>query len=414
MHRDSSKEGIVEMKKILINVTAAAALGLAFLISGCSAASSESPKESVGLTDAAVGDIVVFGDIRWYVIAKTETGYTLLSEKPVIKMPFDEAGFKTTGTWEDSSVRAWLNEKFYNTFTEEEKSLIAMTHNITPNSREYGTPGGKDTDDHIFLLSADEANALDSKVLKCGYWYGLRNQWWWLRSPGVNKDYTTYVGDNIDKKNVVDPIGDIAGNEFGAVRPALNLDLSKKTVPTGINRTSSEREAELAAISDSQVGDVVAFGRYTWYVTDKTDGICTLLCQGPVAERSYNDTKTDITWENCSLRRWLNSDFYNSKFSDGEKASIVTTHYTFSDKDSSYGIDCGNDTDDKVYLFSYSESNSVSDEIRGCGLDWWLRSPGQTQDRAVFILGRAANLMGTDVDQSRGVRPVIRVKGREQ
>ena len=73
-------------------------------------------------------------------------------------------------------------------------------------------------------------------------------------------------------------------------------------------------------------------------------------------------------------------------------------------------MDCGNETDDKVCLFSYSESNSVSDDIRECGLDWWLRSPGNKQDQAVFILGRAANLMGTDVDQSRGVRPVIRVR----
>ena len=168
------------------------------------------------------------------------------------------------------------------------------------------------------------------------------------------------------------------------------------------------------AISGSQVGDVVAFGRNTWYVADKRDGICTLLSQGPVAEKKYNDTKTDITWENCSLRRWLNDDYYHSRFTDKERASIITAHYTFTDADSSYGIDCGNDTDDRVYLFSYSESNTVSDDIRGCGLDWWLRSPGQTQDRAVFILGRAANLMGTDVDQSRGVRPAIRVRYMEE
>ena len=71
-----------------------------------------------------MGDIVVFGDIRWYVIAKTETGCTLLSEKPVIKMPFNEAGYQTIDTWDKSTLREWLNEKFYNTFTEEEKALI--------------------------------------------------------------------------------------------------------------------------------------------------------------------------------------------------------------------------------------------------------------------------------------------------
>ena len=384
-----------KLEKKLLVVSAAAVLGLAFLLSGCSFLSRETPKDAVGLSEASVGDIVVFGDIRWYVIAKTEAGYTLLCEKPVAKMAFNEAGYNTTGKWDTSTLRAWLNDKFYNIFTEEEKSLIEKNRN---------------TDDYIFLLSVDEANALDNKVRKCGYWYGMPNQWWWLRSPGVNESYVAYVGNNIDGKNVVDPSGDIMSNEFGAVRPALNLRIADKTVPAGLNRTSAEEEVELAAISDSQVGDVVAFGRYTWYVTDKTDDICTLLCQSAVAEKTYNDNKSDITWENCSLRRWLNEDFYNSRFSDGEKASIITTHNTFTEDDSSYGLDCGNDTDDKVYLFSYSESNAVSDEIRQCGINWWTRSPGQKQHEAVYILGRSANLMGSDVDFAIGVRPVIRVR----
>ena len=398
------------MKRIMIAVSAAAVLGLVVFISGCSDSSHESSKEAVGLSDGSVGDIVVFGDIRWYVIAKTGTDCTLLSEKPVVKMPFNEAGYQKPGTWDESTVREWLNEKFYNTFTEEEKALIAKTHNLNPANSEYGTPGGNDTDDYIFLLSVDEANALDKKVRHCGYWYGMRHQWWWLRSPGVNADYTTYVGKGNNSDAVIDPVGDISNNDCGAVRPALNLSFLNNTVPAAINKTPSEEKAEMAAISDSQVGDVVAFGRYTWYVTDKTDSICTLLCQGSVADKAYNDNKTDITWEKCSLRRWLNEDFYKSKFSEGEKSSIITAHNTFTKDDSSYEMDCGNDTDDKVYLFSYSESNTVSDDIRECGINWWLRSPGQKQDRAVYILGRSANLMGTEVDQTSGVRPAIRVR----
>lgn len=397
------------MKKMLFGAWAAVVFSLAFLVSGCSRPK-EIPKEAVELSEASVGDIVVFGDIRWYVIAKTETGCTLLSEKPVIKMPFNEASYQRIDTWDKSTLRAWLNEKFYNTFTDEEKELITMTHNINPANEEYGTDGGSDTDDNIFVLSVDEAKALDDKVLKCGYWHEMDNQWWWLRSPGVNKDYTAYVGNNSDGKNVIDPKGDVSGNYYGAVRPALNLRFPDNTVPKTINRTVSEEKAELEAISNSQVGDVVAFGRYTWYVTDKTDGICTLLCESAVAEMPYNDTKTDITWEKCSLRRWLNEDFYNTKFSDGEKASIVTTHNTFTEDDTRYEMDCGNDTDDKVYLFTYSESKTVSDDIRKCGIDWWLRSPGKRQSEAVYILGGSADLMGNDVDHLLGVRPVIRVR----
>ena len=149
------------MKNMLLTVSTVTILGLAFFLSGCVALHRETPKNKVKLSDASVGDIVVFGDIRWYVIAKTEARYTLLSEKPVIKQAFRKSGHGIfTGTWEESTVRAWLNEKFYNTFTEEEKALIVKTHNVTPDSIEYGTDGGNDTYDYIYLLSVDEATML--------------------------------------------------------------------------------------------------------------------------------------------------------------------------------------------------------------------------------------------------------------
>ena len=107
------------MKKMLLTVSTFTILGLAYLLTGCASSHHETPKPAVELSDASVGDVVVFGDIRWYVIAKTDTGYTLLSEKPVIKQAFRRAGSGIfTVAWEDSTLRAWLNDKFYNTFAE--------------------------------------------------------------------------------------------------------------------------------------------------------------------------------------------------------------------------------------------------------------------------------------------------------
>ena len=83
----------MKMKKNSFAGLAAAILGLAFVISGCDSTRHESTKGVVELSDASVGDIVVFGDIRWYVTGKTEAGYTLLSEKPVIKQCFRKAGY---------------------------------------------------------------------------------------------------------------------------------------------------------------------------------------------------------------------------------------------------------------------------------------------------------------------------------
>ena len=39
---------------------------------------------------------------------------------------------------------------------------------------------------------------------------------------------------------------------------------------------------------------------------------------------------------------------------------------------------------------------AVSDDTRDCGVDWWLRSPGKSQNNAVFISSRSPNLMGTE------------------
>ena len=151
------KKGNIRDEQNVICCFSSSCICLTLFLCGCSVSRRESSKDPVGLSDASVGDIVVFGDIRWYVIARSETGYTLLCEKPVIKMAFNETGYHTTGTWEDSTVRTWLNEKFYNTFTGEEKALIEKTHNINPDNSEYGTPGGNDTDDYIFQLSVEEA-----------------------------------------------------------------------------------------------------------------------------------------------------------------------------------------------------------------------------------------------------------------
>ena len=55
-------------------------------------------------------------------------------------------------TWEACTLRKWLNEDFYNGFKKEEKALIAQTECENKNNSKYGTNGGNDTEDYIFLL----------------------------------------------------------------------------------------------------------------------------------------------------------------------------------------------------------------------------------------------------------------------
>lgn len=46
-----------------------------------------------------------------------------------------------------------------------------------------------------------------------------------------------------------------------------------------------------------------------------------LLCKDSVDDVIYNKAY-ETTWEECSLREWLNNEFYNS-FSESEKTAIV-------------------------------------------------------------------------------------------
>ena len=65
-----------------------------------------------------------------------------------------------------------------------------------------------------------------------------------------------------------------------------------------------------------------------------------------------------ITWEYCSLRAWLNSTFYTTAFTEGERARIQPTllNNKVSGADPfNRNVDGGNDTVDNVFLLSYDE-----------------------------------------------------------
>lgn len=59
-------------------------------------------------------------------------------------------------TWAECSLTRYLNSEFYNKFNEEEKSRISPVMNKNLDNQWYGTYGGEDTNDSIFLLSMEE------------------------------------------------------------------------------------------------------------------------------------------------------------------------------------------------------------------------------------------------------------------
>ena len=87
----------------------------------------------------------------------------------------------------------------------------------------YNTPGGNNTIDKVFLLSIDEVNKyFKSDIDREVYLSDGTSVWWWLRSPGDGSRNAASVGGI----GSVYEFGDRVSSVFGAVRPALWVDIS--------------------------------------------------------------------------------------------------------------------------------------------------------------------------------------------
>ena len=218
--------------------------------------------------------------------------------------------------------------------------------------------------------------------------------------------------------------------------------------------------AVFAAAQAAQIGETVAFGSYPqgadgevmpieWTVLEiDEEGVCLLLCGRILDVKPYNDEYEETTWRKCSLREWLNGEFFDAAFTDEEKAEILLTTVV-NDNNVKYITRGGRDTEDHVFILSLGEimdcysitkkqfkneheelwckpteyavaqgavaykayGDEATAQYEGNG-GWWLRSPGCGKDYAAFVNMEGKVLAdGYLVDFAlNGVRPAIRVK----
>lgn len=162
-----------------------------------------------------------------------------------------------------------------------------------------------------------------------------------------------------------------------------------------------------------------------WLVLEIKDGKALVISKYPLDCKPYNTSYTDVTWETCTLRKWLNNDFINAAFSADEKAMIPTVTVS-ADKNPNYSTNPGNATQDQVFLLSITEANKYfsSDSTRRCKptdyavangaylnstCGWWLRSPGDDQRDAALVYNfGGVSEHGSRVDNDdTAVRPAL-------
>lgn len=125
-----------------------------------------------------------------------------------------------------------------------------------------------------------------------------------------------------------------------------------------------------------------------WQVLDVKDGKALIISKHEFHEHPYNEKEEDVTWETCTLRKWLNDDFFNEIFEEKFQERIVTTTVP-ADKNPTYNTNPGKVTNDKVFLLSVAEVEKYfpTDESRAEYDGCWLRTPGSDQvHAAVFEL----------------------------
>ncbi len=195
----------------------------------------------------------------------------------------------------------------------------------------------------------------------------------------------------------------------------------------------------------AKIGDTVKYGSYEqdgnvdngkedmeWTVLDIKDNKLLLINNYCIEKIPYHNDLVDITWEECSLRKWLNDEFISTSFTGTEIKRIVKTRLN-NPKNPSYREPVGGkNTTDRVFILSYNEAEFylktddmihvkatkyVEQKLAHVSGDtgeswWWLRTPGSANTSAVTNhFARKFSIMGYQVNHAAyTVRPCIWVE----
>ena len=206
------------------------------------------------LIQAKVGDEILFGqfeqdnntgngkeNIEWIVLERIDDIMLVISKYVLDYRKFNGYYGPEKNYWATSSLRAWLNETFYDiAFTEKEKSLIITTR-VQPDQNPGcpNTKQGNATYDEVFFLSAKQAEKLfaNNDARRCQPTLSALEtrkksfvkmdppsfSGWWLRTMGYeykSKDDQAVMASEVFDTGSISYWGDLPAIING-VRPAI-------------------------------------------------------------------------------------------------------------------------------------------------------------------------------------------------
>lgn len=183
--------------------------------------------------------------IKWRVLHYENSEAFLLADAILDSQPYHSENEEID--WKKSSIRAWLNNEFINkAFSNEENKAINTVELINKDNSKYGTQGGKNTSDKLFLLSLSEVDETEESK-EYGFWdkktrkckndnFSEETYFWWLRSPGNS----SHDAAGVYYYGWVFGYGYDVQEPAGGIRPALYLNLSSSDLFSYAGTISSE------------------------------------------------------------------------------------------------------------------------------------------------------------------------------
>ena len=192
-----------------------------------------------------VGGYFKVEPIKWRVLHIDGNEAVILADNNLDGQPYNDEYENVT--WEKCTLRNWLNNSFYNhAFTTEEQKAIITTRVTNVANPYYGTEGGEDTNDKIYLLSFDEVQntaygfdgeyhlyspTREAKNTDYTKVCGVKTDTdpnhegsgsWWLRSPGLY----SYRALNVMYGWYSNHGEGTSVNDCNTVRPVLHLNIT--------------------------------------------------------------------------------------------------------------------------------------------------------------------------------------------
>lgn len=141
---------------------------------------------------------------------------------------------------------------------------------------------------------------------------------------------------------------------------------------------------EQKAMAEAKYGSTVWLGNKQWIVLDRQDGKALLSLYMADNKHPFHDRKEAVTWENCSLRRYLNQEFITKTFMTEEQRIIADTKVV-NGPNPEFGTDGGNDTTDKLYLMNETEYEKYKKRLKDKAKTMRLRTPGKDALSTTYV-----------------------------